>query len=124
MNRQRPDPSEFPADLGPLFRPRLRELAGATDQPTSVRAAATVLADGTADVDSRLLLTLIENHPGSTMEGLGQHAAALHGGDPFRWRIKLGRRTGPLKRADLIHATDGSDGLALWWSGPGMGEFS
>jgi hypothetical protein len=48
----------------------------------------------------------------------GAIAARERGGDPFQWRIKLGRRTGTLLDAGAVHARGKHDGKALWW--PGM----
>jgi hypothetical protein len=113
MSRQRSDPAEVPSQpLGPLF--------AAKDPPSSIRAAATAVRTGTVTLDEQLLVTLIGNHPGSTMEELGAFAARLHGGSAFEWRIRLGRRTGPLKREGAIHAVDDREtGLGRWRLGAG-----
>ena len=106
MSRARPDPHEV-YNTGPLF--------ARNDPQTSVQAAARAIASGTVKGDAAMLLRLVHDHPGKTMEWYGAWAAAENGGDPFLWRIKLGRRTGPLIAARLIHQRGEEDGKGLWW---------
>lgn len=113
--RAKSDPSEVPRDDGPLFR--LRDLSHTSDPATSVKAAASVIANGTASGDAAYLLHLVTSYPGLTMSAYGAIAADEYGGDPFVWRIKLGRRTGTLKDAGLIHPNGELAGLSKWWTG-------
>lgn len=132
MSRQRPDPSETPVDFGPLFkakqafaetiaeggidhlRMRLRDLSHVNDPATSVKAAAEVLSNGTVESDTEYLLDLMGRYPNHTMAALGAIAAHERGGDAYRWRLKLGRRTGPLKDAGLIHVSGENNGMSTW----------
>jgi len=112
----------------PLFAPRVRELAHVTDPHTSVAAAAEVIANGTAEGDAAYLLELITRNPGQTIEDHGFTAAEECGGDPYKWRLKLWRRTGTLRGAGAAHIDGKSFGMARWWPGrapvviPGEGE--
>jgi len=124
MSRQRGDVHEI--GLGPLFSPRTERdveiptparLTGSTDPATSRKAAGEVLADGTAETDAAYLVELVERFPGLTMVGYGAIAATKRGGDAFRWRLKLGRRTGTLQEAGAIHVDGEIDGMATWWPG-------
>ena len=114
---RRDDVLEQRQDL-PLFQPRVRELAHVTDPHTSVAAAAEVLANGTAEGDAAYLLELITRNPGQTIEDHGYYAAEERGGDPYKWRLKLGRRTGTLRDTQAAHIDGKSLGKARWWPGP------
>lgn len=114
MSRQRGDVHEL--GPGPLFAPRIERLVGNTDPASSRKAAGAAKASGTVEGDAAYLVDLVREHPGSTMAELGAIAAAARGGDPFRWRLKLGRRTGGL--VGHIHIDGERDGMSLWWVGP------
>jgi hypothetical protein len=115
MSRQRADVHE--TGFGPLFAPPIERLVGNTDPATSRKAAEAVRASGAVLDDAAYLVDLIERHPGGTMAGYGALAAAMRGGDPYRWRLKLGRRTGTLQAIGAIHADGQEHGMSLWWPG-------
>jgi hypothetical protein len=117
VSRQKPDACELRPRIGPLFDPPAGHLYAPDDQATSREAAHGAVATGLVGADARYLLDLIAAHPGETMETLGAIAARERGGDPFQWRIKLGRRTGTLLDAGAVHARGKHDGKALWWPG-------
>lgn len=119
MSRQRADVHE--TGLGPLFAPPIERLVGNTDPATSRKAAGAVRASGAVLDDAAYLVELIVRHPGCTMERYGELAAAARGGDPYRWRLKLGRRTGTLQQTRTIHLEGQEDGMSLWWPGPPPG---
>lgn len=109
-------------DLGPLFEaPRLRELSHASDPHTSVKAAARAVRQGVVQGDTAILLDMIHSRPGLTMAEYGAQAAfeagPAGGLDAYQWRLKLGRRTGPLLERRLVHTEGERDGMALWWPG-------
>jgi hypothetical protein len=56
------------------------------------------------------------------MEFYGELAAAARGGDLYRWRLKLGRRTGTLQASGAIHIDGQEDGMSLWWPGRHPGD--
>ena len=116
MRRQREDVHE--RGLGPLFNPPETRLYGEIDPKTSREAAREILESGEAQSDALLLVYLIEAHPGETMEFYGAMAARSLGGDAYRWRLKLGRRTGTLQEERAIHQRGDRDGMGLWWPGP------
>ena len=115
---RRDDVLEQRQDL-PLFAPRVRELAHVTGPHTSVKAAAKVIADGTADDDARLLLWLIKRFPGETMREHGNYCANTID-RPLtaqEWRVKLTRRTGTLVASKQAHAKGERYGFQRWWPG-------
>jgi hypothetical protein len=119
VSRQKPDAHE--ADNGgPLFgAPPVSHLSHTADPATSRQAAVNHIASGRMAGDALLLLSLIEDCPGETMAVYGvmarERTRCL---DDFKWRLKLGRRTGTLKDAGLIHIAGERDGMSLWFPGP------
>lgn len=122
MSRQPPDPFETNNLAGGLFDPNPNRLHRQDDPATSRAAARAAVEDGTAKDDATYLVSLILLRPGCTMAEYGAVAAAERGGDGFRWRLKLGRRTGELKDAGLIHVAGERNGLSLWWPGGSNGQ--
>jgi hypothetical protein len=124
VSRQRPDPLEMAADLGPLFStaPRLRELAHTSDPSTSIRAAAEVSASGELSRARRLALAWVRRKPGCTAKELGLRAYVFYGfKDPEWWRQRIGRRLNELLDAGLIRREGARDGCACWWPGSNPG---
>jgi hypothetical protein len=125
MSRQRPDALETRQDLGPLFTPRLRELAHTADPFTSVAAAAEVIASGKLRRDQEEALELVLAHPGSTAPELGA-IACRPGEDPEHARQRIGRRLSELTnppggpgfkvgKGHHIERRGRRDGCACWW---------
>jgi len=117
MTRKHSDAVETPDSFGPLFQLKPRARYSPDDPATSRHAAERAAESGLVGKDQDLLVSLVERHPGQTMEDHGIEAARIYGGDPFRWRIKLGRRTGELISGRRIHSLGERDGKSLWWPG-------
>ena len=117
MSRQRPDPLETPADLGPLFAaPRLRELTHVADPHTSVAAAARASSGGEISHARRLALAWVRRHAGKTAKELGLRAFAFYGtNDPEWWRQRIGRRLNEVLALGLVRRGGERDGCACWW---------
>lgn len=143
--KQRPDPAEK-ENGGPLFAPRcgcgglcdsshpcpmaynaprLSTLFSPGDPETSRRAAVKAVQSGTVKGDAELLLRLIRESPGKTLAFYGEVASACYSpswqaaqDNAFRWRLKLGRRTGNLVSRGLVHTEGEVDAMSLWWPGP------
>lgn len=116
MSRQRPDAFERD-NGGPLFAPRLREMAHTSDPHTSLKAAAAMIAgDGLGAAQARAL-RLIEEHPGSTTKELATVGLRFPENHEEA-RQRIGRRVSELLCAGLIHRRGERDGCALLWPGP------
>lgn len=116
MSRQRADIFERD-NSGPLFAPRLREMAHTSDPHTSVKAAAAMVATGALGAAQARALRLIEINPGKTTKELatiGLRFPESH----EEARQRIGRRVSELLRAGLIHRCGERDGCALLWPGP------
>jgi len=130
VSRQYPGYSMLRPSMGPLFRdPKPARLTGNTDPATSRKAAGRVIASGTARADANYLLELIGLFPGHTMPWYRTQAERERQADPPEkklsspeWRQKLGRRTGELLEAELVHTRGEEDDCALWWPGPKKDE--
>ena len=111
--KQRPDAAEVRPSFGPLFAdPPHSRLFATNDPATSRAAAAKAIRAGIVRGDALYLLRLIVAAPDQTLVFHGQIAAAERApmgadlqAEAFRWRIKLGRRTGTLFDAGLVYVS-------------------